>query len=167
MSFLKTLFKRVEPDIFENLDALKDIKDVIDFCFFDNQGNVIRTGSNLSNSVSQFASIGKHIVHSAILIYVFSNRTKSCADCWSMKCVGGDIIIWNFGRSFLIVLLKKIDNLPIIRMSVNIFKETASDNKSLSGYFKHISECESELSLADSDLQSSINHILGNMEAKQ
>ena len=160
--FLKSLFGRTEPDIFVNLDKLTEIGDVIDFCLFDADANIIRTGLELSNARSLFSSVGKEAIRALLLVSAFAKWTGSDSRFCLVQCGGGSILIWNFGGSFLIVLLKSLSQLSVVRMTVNIFKEMASDSRSCEKYF-----CESEISAKnvwqnDSELKNLINCVLGN-----
>ena len=162
MSFLKSIFKRAEPDILNGLDALKEIETVTDYCLFDEEGNVLRTGSKLANSESSFASLGKDTIKISLLLSSFAQWAKSDSKFWQMQCSGGSILVWNFGASHLLVLLKSVEQISVVRMTVSIFKEAATESKLFTKYFREGDAPIAATWQNDTELHSMIDIVLGN-----
>ena len=136
VSFLKSFFHKTEPDILDSLKDLMAIDDVTDVCFFDAEGNVAAMVSKYGNEESVFSGLGKEVVRTALLLDTFSKEygteTKAC----HLKYNSGSILLWNFRGSFLMVLLRDTGQLPIVRMTVNIFKQNASSSEFFGKYFQ-------------------------------
>ena len=162
MSFLKTIFKRAEPDILDSLNALSEIKDVSDFCFFDETGNVLRTRSGSGNSISEYASLGKDVIKISLLLSAFAQWAKSESRFWHLQCSGGCILVWNFGASHLLVLLRSTEQIPVVRMTVNVFREAALESKSYTKYFCGTDAPSGVEWMNDAELKTSIDFVLGN-----
>ena len=166
-SFLRSIFNKTEPDILDSLKGLKDIEEVTDYCFFDAEANVVGMLSKYGNEKSLFSVVGKEAARTALLLDAFAkwngSETKHC----HIRCRSGIILLWNFGGSFLMVLLNGTKQIPVVRMTVNIFKEKASGNNSFEKYFQEPEPSTVDFWNNDHDLNQCKQSIFGTQPAEE
>jgi hypothetical protein len=144
-SFLKSILRKTDPNILEGLAPLRDVDDVTDFCLFDSEARILGVVSKYGNDESLFSYIGKEVGRTALLLDKFGAHTGSVVKYCQIQCKSGMILTWNFGGSFLLVLLRDTRQIPVVRMTVNIFKETASREKNFEKFFREPPEGLSEV----------------------
>ena len=136
VSFLKSFFHKTGPDILESLQDLMAIDDVTDVCLFDAEGNIVAMVSKYGNEKSVFSDLGKEVARTTLLLDNFSKQYGSEIKTCHLEYSSGSVLLWNFRGSFLMVLLRDTKQLPIVRMTVNIFKQNASSIESFGKYFQ-------------------------------
>ena len=166
-SFLRSIFNKTEPDILDSLAGLKDIEEVTDYCFFDAEANVVGMLSKYGNEKRLFSYVGKETARTALLLDAFAKRSGSETKHCHIRCRSGIILIWNFGGSFLMVLLSGTKQIPVVRMTVNIFKEKALGNKSFEKYFQELDPSTVNLWNSDRDLNQCKQSIFGTQPAEE
>ncbi len=135
-SFLKSIFRREEPDIHDLLSDLGNISEVTDYCLLDAEGKVVAMESKYGNDRALFSALGRDIARNALLVDFFARRQGGEADFCHISCTSGSILIWNFAGSFLVVLASGTKEIPLVRMTVNIFRNKALEKKQFSAYFQ-------------------------------
>ena len=160
-SFLKSIFDKNEPDILESLSALREIEGVRDYCVFDTNANVTGTGLCTANARESFSSVGKEAIRMCLLISAFAKYGGADSKLCQVHYGGGTMMIWSFGSIFLMVLLNDAKCIPIVRMTVNIFRQTASESRYFGKYFKESDPMIEECWKNDSELMNMIDIVIG------
>ena len=76
-------------------------------------------------------------------------------------------MVWNFSGSFLMVLLRDTKLLPVVRMTVNIFRQNASSSEFFGKYFQNPDRSIINMWDNDRELSECKHSIFGNQSEEE